>query len=231
MPVNADETELGVIVALPAETAAFDAACIDRHAVIAAGIGSGRAEAAAVQALERGARRLLSFGLCGGLTSQLRRGDLLLPRRIVAREGEWATGGAWRAQWSNALQDAHDIDALYCSDVPVTSLDGKRELAARGFAAVDMESAGVARAAVQAGVPFVVLKAVCDPASRAVPAVALRMLDAAGQPRAAAIFDAVFAGPRAWRDLLALRCDFAAALASLRRAARNLPLSAQTIAP
>jgi adenosylhomocysteine nucleosidase len=100
-------------------------------------------------------------------------------------------------------------------------------LASRGFAAVDMESAGVAEAAAQAAVPFVVIKAVCDPSSRAVPALALQMLDARGRLCLRAVFDAARAGPRAWRELRVLRADFAAALASLRRAASALPAAAE----
>lgn len=229
MPANADEVELGVIVALPAEAAGWPERNMNRE-VRAAGIGRERAYLAASRMVERGARALLSWGVAGGLSPRLRSGDLLLPRRVVSSQGEWHTHDAWRMQLRRVLPDVREINTLYCGDVPLASPDDKRELAMRGFDAVDMESAGVAKAASRADLPFVVVKAVCDPAARAIPALALRLLEGDGRLRASAIFDIACAGPRGWRELHALRGDFAAARASLRHAARVLPRVAEGIA-
>ena len=152
MPANADEVGLGVIVALPAEAAGWrsrDSNC----EVCVAGIGCDRARDAASRLIERGARALLSWGVAGGLSPRLRCGDLLLPRRVVSSRGEWRTHDGWRMRLLRVLPDVHEIDALHCSEEPLISMDDKGALAARGFAAVDMESAGVAEAAAQAGVP------------------------------------------------------------------------------
>lgn len=230
MPANADEVALGVIVALPAEAAGLPGRGRGSE-VFVAGIGCERARSAAARAIERCARALLSWGVAGGLSPQLRCGDLLLPHRVVSDRSEWPTDARLRARLLRAAPGMREIDALYCSDAPVTSLERKRELADRGFVAVDMESAGVAVAASQAGVPFAVVKAVCDPASRTVPPLALRMLDEHGRLRVPALLDAALAGPRAWRELRALRGDFSAARASLRRAARSLPSSAEAVVP
>ncbi len=226
MPGCADEIALGVIVGMPAEAAGLRNS---RCEVLVAGIGCERARSAAAHMIERGVRALLSWGMAGGLSSQLKRGELLLPRRVVSERGEWPTDARLRMQLLRTVPDVHEIDALYCSDAPVISLDRKRELANRGFDAVDMESAGVATAASQAGVPFAMLKAICDPASRAVPALALRMLDETGRLRVSAMFGAARAGPRAWGELRALRNDFAVARASLRRVARTLPSLAEEV--
>ena len=228
MPANADEMTLGVIVALPAEAAGLAGRGCE---VVVAGIGCERALSAAAHAIERGARAVLSWGVAGGLSPQFRCGDLLLPRRVVSEQAEWQANARLRMRLVREVPGVHEIDTLYCSDTPVTSLERKRELADHGFAAVDMESAGVAMAASQAGVPFAVLKAVCDPASRAVPALALRLLDERGRLRAPALLEATCAGPRAWRELRALRGDFTAARASLRRAAQSPSLGAEAIVP
>ena len=230
MPANADEIEFGVIVALPAEARGWSRRDTARKVVIA-GIGRERARRAAEPLLERGADSLLGFGVCGGLSSQWRSGDLLLPRRVVADEGEWRTHDVWRARLSRALPDAHEVESIYCSDAPVISRSDKRRLAMRGFAAVDMESAGVAQAATHAGVPFAVLKAVCDPAERAVPAWTAKILDSSGALRWPAMFGVLGRGPRAWREVRLLRRDFAAARASLRCAAQNLSRAAEGVAP
>ncbi|HJU08999.1 MAG TPA: hypothetical protein VJ727_11025 [Rhodanobacteraceae bacterium] len=230
MPENADELALGVIVALPAEAAGLpgrDLGC----EVFVAGIGCERARSAAARAIGRGARGLLNWGVAGGLFPQLHSGDLLLPRHVVSERGEWPIDDRLHMRLLGAVPGVQEIDALYCSNTPVTSLERKRELADRGFAAVDMESAGVAMAASEAGLPFAVLKAVCDPASRAVPVLALRMLDQHGRLRVPALLEATCAGPRAWQELRALRGDFTAARASLRRAAQSLSLGAEAIVP
>jgi adenosylhomocysteine nucleosidase len=229
MPGCADEIALGVIVGLPLEAATLTAARLDRDAVIVAGIGRERARAAATKMIERGAHSLLSFGVCGGLSPRLRAGDLVLPRRVAAEPGEWMTGDALRARLLEVCNGTHEVDVLYCSDTPVISVGHKRELADRGFAAVDMESSGVAEAASQAGVPFIAVKAICDPAEHAIPALALRMLDSHGRLRASAMFEAARAGPRVWRELRALRADLADARASLRQAARTLPSLAEGV--
>ncbi|HEY3521332.1 MAG TPA: hypothetical protein VGK80_09855 [Rhodanobacteraceae bacterium] len=230
MPTNADEVGLGVIVALPAEAAGWRSRNSNCE-VCVAGIGSDHARDAAGRLIKGGARALLSWGVAGGLSPSLRSGDLLLPRRVVALRGEWRTHDGWRERLLRVLPDVHEIDALHCSERPLVSMDDKGALARRGFAAVDMESAGVAEAAAQAGVPFIAVKAVCDPAARAVPALALRMLDRNGHLRVSAILEVARAGPRGWRELHALRGDFSAARASLRRAARMLPRVAEGIAP
>jgi len=230
MPANADETAFGVIVALPAEAAGWpdhDANCLVR----VAGIGRGRAHAAAARVIERGARALLSWGVAGGLSPRLRTGDLLLPRRVVSSRGEWQTHEGWRARLLRALPDAREVDAIYCNDEPLTSIDGKSALATRGFDVVDMESAGVAQVAEQADIPFLVVKSVCDPAVRTIPALALRMLDGDGRLRASSVLGIARAGPRGWRELRVLRGDFSAACASLRNAARVLPRIARGIGP
>ena len=231
MPATADETTgLGVIVALPTEAVGWpdrDADCVVR----VAGIGRERAHSAATRMIEHGARALLSWGVAGGLSPRLRSGDLVLPRRVVSSRGEWQTHEGWRARLLHALPDANEVDALYCSDEPLASTEGKSTLARRGFDVVDMESAGVAEAATQAGVPFVVVKAICDPAVRSIPPLALRMLDSDGHVRASAILDVARAGPRGWRELRVLRGDFSCACTSLRNAARRLPRVAQDAAP
>jgi len=88
-----------------------------------------------------------------------------------------------------------------------------------------MEAAAVACVAHEAGVPFLAIKAVCDPAGRALPACAPRLLRADGRVRVAALLATLARGPRTWRDLRRVRRDFDAARASLREAASLLSLS------
>jgi hypothetical protein len=230
---NAD---LGVVVALPIEADSFglehrragDFETFDWGMIAIAGLGFERAGEAARRLIVRGAHALLSWGVAGGLSDELMPGDLLLPERVSSEDGEWVTHPALRARVQRVLgASLREGGSLYCSRAPVTSVRAKRALTARGMLAVDMESAAVADVAQGAGVPFVAVKAICDPASREIPPIALRLLDQDGGVRWSAMPGVLREGPRAWRDLNLLREDMAAARGSLWRAARVLPRCAQ----
>ncbi|HZV92240.1 MAG TPA: squalene--hopene cyclase [Caldimonas sp.] len=190
--------------------------------VALAGVGGERAAAAAARLIDAGARALLSWGVAGALAPRLEPGDLLLPSKVVTARRSWFVDAAWREAILEGLGSAHGGN-LWCSAVPVGDVAQKRDLADRGMVAVDMESAAVAAVAARRGLPFIAIKSICDPASRAVPAVATDLLGIDGRLHLATLARALRAGPRAWRELNRLRIDHAAACRSLRDAARTLP--------
>lgn len=228
-------SDFGVVVALPVEAESFGlehrkvGACemFDWGSLAISGLGYERAAAAATRLVEHGARALLSWGVAGGLSPALAPGDLLLPLRVIA-DGEWNTDPELRARLRRVLA-GHALEGgdLFCSPAPVATLNEKNALAARGMLAVDMESAAVATAAQRAGIPFVAVKAICDPSTREIPAAALRLLGHDGSLRWCAMPSLLREGPRTWRNLNVLREDLAAARGSLWRAARVLPRCAQ----
>lgn len=227
--------EIGIVVALPAEAATLGVrhlhaggeALLEHGWLAVAGIGHERAVAAARRLMEQGARALISWGVAGAVLSALRAGDLLLPRRVLSANESWVTDAQWREQIARAMQAESRVhvvtDDLYCSRSPVLSIVEKHALAERGAAAVDMESAAVAMVAARAGVPFVAIKAICDEAETAIAHAAMAMLDIDGRLSWRAAAKALRAGPRAWRDLAALRAGFAAARRTLSRAAQAMP--------
>lgn len=83
-------------------------------------------------------------------------------------------------------------------------------------AAVDMESAGVARVAEDAGVPWLVLRAVGDSAVHELPTVVAKISDDRGRLRPGAVVGLVLR-PRLWPALIALGRANAAAGRSMRR--------------
>jgi adenosylhomocysteine nucleosidase len=228
--------DFGVVVALPIEADSFGlghrraGACeaFDWGMLAIAGLGFERAGDAAQDLIGRGARALLSWGVAGGLSPALLPGDLLLPQCVIGGRQEWETDPDLRARLRRVL-GGHVLEGgdLYCSRAPVASIEEKKALSARGMLAVDMESAAVATVAQRARVPFVAVKAICDPATREIPAVALRLLGHDGSLSWRAMPSLLREGPRTWRGLNALRVDLAAARGSLWRAARVLPRCAQ----
>lgn len=236
MSVTLPGREIGIVVALPAEAdsllgsghwragrfVARSGAC-----VAMAGVGAERARIAAERLQRQGVRALMSWGVVGALVPGLQQGDVLVPSRVSGERGEWVVDEGWRDALVRSLPVRdRALDArLWCSDTPVVSVQDKRRLAERGLHAVDMESAAVAEVAERAGLPFVAVKAVCDPASRALPLAAVALLNDDGRVSLRGLARAVLGGPGLWRDLNQLRRDFDAAHRALSQAARGLPMA------
>jgi hypothetical protein len=161
-----------------------------------------------------GATRLLSFGLAGGLDPTLAPGTLVLASDVIC-DGVWLpTDARWRGSF--AATDWVQ-GPLLAADAPLLDRHAKlAAFAATGAVAVDMESGAVARVAAQAGLPFVAVRAVADPAWRSVPERLVRAVDGQGRIRPLA---AVLAAALHPLSALLLAADARAALAALRAAA------------
>ena len=168
------------------------AASLDSTAVACLGPGCERAAAAAAELLAGGARALLSFGVAGGCDPALPAGTIVLAtgvRDLAGAEGAGTdgaeTGGAgpargemiwtnreWRRRLRALLLGTALVEeaAIATAAAPLAGAAAKETLFwSDGVAAVDMESAAVARAAIAAGVPFMALRAIVDVADMTLP--------------------------------------------------------------
>ncbi len=158
-------------------------------------------------ALSEGANALVSFGLAGGLSPTLNAGDLVVPAAVLSHGRHIATD-------PNLCDALGGVNAatLLAGDAIVGSVGGKAERRfGTGADAVDLESGAVADAAVAANIPFAVLRAVCDPAGRALPPAALVALSGGGGIRLLRVAGSVLFGPSQIGALMALSADAAAA--------------------
>ena len=106
---------------------------------------------------------VLSAGFAGALCKPYRVGDVLLATEVVDTDGNvWPTtwpGELPAGPWEPALQRGR----LLTAPQMVAKPEAKRALGERyGAAAVDMETATVARACSRAGVPFGSVRAISD---------------------------------------------------------------------
>jgi hypothetical protein len=141
---------------------------------------------------------------------------------VIAPNGErWQTDPDWRQALFADLADLGAGEgAIAGSDSVLASVTEKRTLFEKsGARAVDMESHAVASAAAWGKVPFAVLRAVADPAGRALPDSALAGLDAVGRLQVWGALRGLAKRPRDMPGLFALALDARRGFASLRRCA------------
>lgn len=179
--------------------------------------------------LRDGAEALVSFGIAGALAPSLPCGMILLPRAVIDERGaRHAVDAAWHAGAAQALRDASvvfDEGDILGAAGPAASPARKAVLfRATGAVAVDLESHLVAAVAERAGKPFLALRAIADPALRALPPAAVNGLDARGKPALGPILLSVLRRPGQIPALLRLAGDTRCALAALGSALATDPL-------
>jgi hopanoid-associated phosphorylase len=186
------------------------------HPVIGGGVGA-RLTSALEWAVADGARAIISFGIAGGLDPSLAPGACIVGSAATVGVARWPTDPGWTEKLVTALPGVILADVAGV-DHPIVSVAHKRLLrAAGGAAAVDMESHRAARVAAAHGLPFAILRIVCDPANRALPPAALVGMRADGTSDVGAVLRALIGAPGQIPDLIRLTLDARVAFAQLKR--------------
>lgn len=176
------------------------------------------------QLADRPLRMVVSFGLCGGLDPALSRGDIVLGTEVVSGGQSVTPDAALTEALKRRLVDGGErpvLGRIAAAEAPVLTRQGKSALHdATGAAAVDMESLAAGLFARARGVPFAILRAVCDPAHRDLPPLALAAVDPAGGVKVGAVIAGLIRSPSHLRGVIAAAVDSAAAIRALRRCSR-----------
>jgi adenosylhomocysteine nucleosidase len=235
---------IGLVVALNAEASALIGhgrwqhaeGCLFRrsrltegtHLIVArSGMGAKNASMASRWLIREGVVALAVSGVSGGLSPDLMPGDLVLADSVMEEKGNqfnqiWEGNSAFVHMAHAGLMDKGI--AAYSGPIitvpgPVFSAGDKHALFAKSKAlAVDMESAAVAVAAGNAGLPFFAFRAVCDAAGRSIPDDFLDFINQRGRVRLFRLLRRLFLKPTLVSDLLRMKRDFGTALAGLGRA-------------
>ncbi len=210
---------LGIVCGMERERSALGTIAHDPR--IRIGISGARPERAAYEATRlanAGCVALLSWGLAGGLAPGLRSGDRFTARRVLS-EGAGPLA-------LTPVPNAEDAKLCFGSEEVILTPEAKASLHQRSQAAfVDMETHRIAVIGAEAGLPVYALRAIADPAERALPKLAANALDQTGRPRIWRVVAGLLRRPSDLPQLLQAKRDSEAALASLSRAAKeDLPL-------
>jgi len=120
-----------------------------------------------------GAKKLLSFGIAGGLEPGLPIGSMIIGAQVAASDGIWPCDPVWVGELMQKFPEAH-CGGVWGSETLIATAREKRALYEKSRCLiVDMESQCAAQIAAEAGLPLAVLRVVCDSATMDVPPVVM----------------------------------------------------------
>ncbi len=167
-----------------------ESATVNKPLVFVAGPAAPLAEKVMAQAVEQGAKGIVSFGVCGGLDPSFKAGKVILPDQILT-QGEKPIlypNAEINISWRDAILPVIEQDyfvscaPLVSFDQPITTVEGKRKLHEQtGACAVDMESGVLAALAKAHGLPFIAVRVVGDIADQSIPPAFDKVLKPNGQ--------------------------------------------------
>jgi adenosylhomocysteine nucleosidase len=208
---------IGVIAALASEARALRRR--DGLLLSVSGIGCGAAGAAARALVEARVTALMTFGLAGGLDPKLLAGSVVLPSRLISRDGaQFATCEAWRGRVAAALRSSHAVTegTLLTSAFALRSLDDKaKAFRDTGAAAVDMESVAVAEVAASHELDFIAVRVIVDTAADTLPP-AVVAASRAGSVQISRLLAGLIVAPGEIAALIRLALRYRTAMRSLK---------------
>jgi len=189
------------------------------------GIGIDNAGQAAQRLLDKGVDGLISWGTAGALDPQHKPGALIIYDGAVGMDGtRYECDEAWCATLVRSLRPLNAVVGTgFTAEHAASTALAKAAIRERfDCAAIDMESSAIAASAYTAGIPFVALRVIVDPAEFDIPRAALRALEHGGEPRALPVALELMRRPQELPACLKLARWYRAALARLRLAAQAL---------
>jgi adenosylhomocysteine nucleosidase len=186
------------------------------------GMGPEAAENAAKRLVAVGATALVSWGMAGGLDPTLPAGTICVPELVIAPDGAtFATDHHWRELTTAAIVSRRTVvrGKLLSTGRAIEDVAGKAAAFYKtGAAAVDMESAAVAKVAAAHSLPFLAVRVIVDTAADTLPDAVLAASGTAGL-RLSRLMIGILKSPGELAPLLRLSSRYRMAIRSLRAVA------------
>ena len=225
---------IGLVAAMPAELKCLNGRTYslnqpfkisDRLLAIISGIGANHAKRATELLQYHKVNGIISWGVAASL-SKADPGDLLLPETVISKNGrQFQTDRAWREQLIAQLQNIPGrihTEPMTETRLILESVQQKQSLYNEtGAIAADMESATIARVAVDNHLPCLVVRTVADHYDQVLPYAITRHTDVYGNPNITKILVEVLLKPRLLSQAMQLARAMNKALATLKIVARQ----------
>lgn len=158
---------LGILCGLESEAAI--ARNLKDAEVACAGARPQKARWLARELVKKGAKRLISFGIAGGLEPGLPIGSMIIGTHVASIDGKWDCETTWVNDLMGKLPEAH-CGGVWGSEFLVPTAKDKRAVYEKSRCLiVDMESQCAAQIAAEANIPLAVVRVVCDNSDMDVP--------------------------------------------------------------
>jgi adenosylhomocysteine nucleosidase len=192
------------------------------HVVI--GAGDRERTAALVERAVHGANCLMSFGIAGALSPEMKAGNVVVSTEVISEGSRWRTDERFGTRVAALAREIGALQGSVFGAPVILATEGEKRLAwhKTGALAVDLESDVVARIASQAGIPFLVARTIADTLYRELPPAALIPLSESGNPNLVRVLGSVIQRPRQIGTLLRLAWETQVALLALARPAHAL---------
>jgi adenosylhomocysteine nucleosidase len=168
-------------------------------------------------AVAKGGRRILSIGICGALSPDLRVGDVVIGSEVVTASEFYPTHAPWTRELAGRLPDAVVAPIAGVDHVSAHREDKADLRESTKAKTVDMESHVAARAALAHGLPFAALRVVSDSAHRSLPHAAQVALRPSGGVDVPAVLRSVLRTPLQILPLIRTAWEAEIAFATLLR--------------
>ena len=201
----------GIVTGLESEAAIvrnYAVAEFDRDRIACEGPGPEAARSAALALIDKGVGGLISFGYAGGIDRDAKAGDLVVASEIregrnevVACEPIW---GDAVAKVLSAQVRVMRFPIAASQDIVKTAQDKMTLRYRTGAVATDMESFAIGKAAEEAGLPFITIRAIIDTAEQDLPPMAVEACGSDGRLKPWRILWSLISNPGQVRKLGAL---------------------------
>ena len=176
--------------------------------IVCVGPGPVAAQKAAEQLVGLGVSGLISFGFAGGIDETVQAGTVLIAKEIrKGRQDTVETDARWSDQLAKLVGSKVAVSrgSIAASDEIVRSANDKTRMRYKtGALAADMESFAIGTVARDAGLPFITIRAISDPALQSLPIMAVDAVGPDGKLKPWRIAWSLIRHPGQFSELLRL---------------------------
>ena len=199
----------------------------DNILVCCSGAGPANARRASQQLIDKGSKKLISWGCAAALSPDLKPGDLMLPENLLTENlNQISISTEWLVKSKQHLHNlAPHTGPLIESSRIVAETESKKHIYQQSAAiALDMESIAVAQTANQHNIPSLVIRCIADPVDMSLPKAISYSMNSEGEVQLSKLLGFLLTHPGELLGLIKLGLHFNRAKNKLKLVAKQLDI-------